>query len=90
MSTEERAFSPENIVIAQHKTWLAHPTTVQMFKNLEKQKKFLVGVLANTSPDTSVPDTFFRLTAHSIKMIDNLVQQTRNTDLFIQQTEKKD
>ena len=80
--------TPENIVEEQHKAWLRHPTTIQMFKNFEKQKLFLMETMAAQSTDVSLADSIFRLNAHSIKMINNLVKQTKETTLFIQQSEK--
>ena len=32
--------TPENALSVQHKAWLNHPCTIQMFQVLEKQKQF--------------------------------------------------
>lgn len=81
--------TPENIVEQQHKSWLQNPTTIQMFLNFEKQKKFILETLAIKATEPETPDSFFRFGIHSIKMINNLVQQTKDTKTFLTVSEKQ-
>jgi len=80
--------TPENVVAEQHRSWLQHPTTVQFFLNLEKQRKHLMESAASKSAEFDTPEMYFRLCAHSVKMIGQIVYTTKDTQQFIAIAEK--
>lgn len=80
--------NPQNALAVEHQAWLGHPVTVQLVKNLERQKIIIVNAMASAAGDNDTPDNSFRLRAFAIKTIDETVKQIKNTEQFIQQSTK--
>jgi len=80
--------TPETIAAEQHRDWLAHPTTQQMLRNLEKFKQTFVKALSAGAGNTSEPEVSFRLQAYGIRTVDGVVALVTNTNKFIEQSTK--
>jgi hypothetical protein len=80
--------TPQNALAVEHQAWLAHPVTVQLIKNLDKQKITIVNAMSSTAGDNEIADFAFRLRAFGIKTIDEITKQIKNTEQFVQQSTK--
>jgi len=76
--------SPENIAQVQHEEWLKHPTTIQMFKNIETMKQNLVNSSANDSSSSLVTDQQIRMNMSNVKCLNVLTFTIRNTTKFLE------
>jgi hypothetical protein len=81
--------TPETLAQEQHKSWLAHPCTIQMLKLMDEHKMVFVDNMAKMSSDTSTPDTTFRSGAYAIATIDTIKRLMTNTDVFVRKTIKQ-
>lgn len=80
--------TPETVAAQQHQNWLAHPTTKDLLKNLEKFKQSFVRALSAGAGNTAEPEISFRLQAYGIRTTDAIIKQITDTQTFINQSIK--
>ena len=80
--------TPENILSVEHQSWLQHPVTIQMFKNIAKERELLVKFLGKSSMDITNDNLLFRIYSCAIGTTDTIVIMTKETEKFIKQTNK--
>ena len=81
--------TPETIAAQQHQDWLTHPTTKDMFRNLEKYKQSFVRALSSGAGNTAEPEVSFRLQSYGIRTVDGVVAMVSNTTKFLEQSTKQ-
>jgi len=75
--------SPDNIVEIQHQEWLKHPCTIQLLKNLQNRKQFLLESGAERSGNVQEPDYTFRMVCYSSKLISTIIEDIKETSRFL-------
>jgi hypothetical protein len=81
--------TPENVLSVEHNTWLAHPVTKQLIKNIHKHKDSFVKASTSAAGNTAEPEIGFRLNAYGVRTLDAVEEWITNTDKFITQSNKK-
>ena len=79
--------TPENVLSAEHASWLAHPVTVQLMKNLEIYEKHLVNKISQNA--FSEDDSIIKRCAISLNTTRNIKAFTFSTEHFIAVSENK-
>ncbi len=80
--------TPENVLSAEHNSWLTHPVTIQMFKNLNKHRDTFVKSMVVVAGDMAIDDKYFRIHAYGLRTLDAVVEQLRNPNKFVEQSTK--
>ena len=80
--------TPENVLSAEHASWLKHPVTVQLIKNLEKHRELFVKTLSSNAGNSAEPDVLFRVNAYGIRTTDAILTMVKDTNKFVEQSTK--
>ncbi len=80
--------TPENVLSAQHGSWLTHPCTVQLIKNLNSHRDSFIKTLSAGAGNTAEPEVSFRLYAYGIRTVDAALAMITSTTKFIEQSKK--
>ncbi len=81
--------NPNNVLAVEHQTWLAHPVTQQMIRNLEKHKQSFVDDITRNATEYARPDQSFRMAAYGMKTTDAIKNILTDTEKFVTLAERK-
>jgi len=80
--------NPENVLSAEHASWLGHPVTQQLLKNLDKHKMQFVKQLSAAAGNSLEPENMFRVHSYGIRTTDAIILMVKETTKFVEQSAK--
>lgn len=81
--------NPEDVAKEQHRAWLNHPSTIQMFELLELKKESSMNFSAVRAYSTDTPDAMFRMYAAEVLFINTIVTIIKDSNAFIETLKNK-
>ena len=78
--------TPENILTMEHQSWLKHPVTIQMLRNLDKNREAFVNVMISNVGIGE--DAFFHRHTMAIKTINGVKSWITKTEQFVTLSEQ--
>lgn len=79
--------TPEEVLASDHQSWLSHPVTKQMLKNLDSHKAlFVQGVSAASTVEN---DIALRNNAYGLRTIDAVKVWVTDSARFVEQAAKQ-
>lgn len=84
----QQPITQEDALSAQHRAWLAHPTTQQLLSNIDSMRNSNIKCLVNLHGNTPEDATYALKISHGIRTLEAIKICITDTEKFLEQLTK--